>query len=267
MPDQSSDPSVTQQVKHDAICLEFEQAWRHGERRHIESYLEGSTDQERAHLLPQLLLLELEYLQQGGAPPEIDSYLARFPNETEQVRAAFADHAAAFGRGADGSAAGRSRSELPENTVDLKPLSERPGSEIDRYKLLEQIGEGGMGVVYMARTAANRSAARGVEDHQTGNGHTAGDRSLRGRTASAGDDGSSQHRARVRRRTARRAGRPLLRHGTGAKACRSRNFATEIPTDDRESDWSCFMPVCLADSARASPKGVIHRDHQADRTF
>ena len=30
------------------------------------------------------------------------------------------------------------------------PLAERPGTQIGPYKLLQQIGEGGMGVVYMA---------------------------------------------------------------------------------------------------------------------
>ena len=30
------------------------------------------------------------------------------------------------------------------------PLSEKPGDKIGRYKLLEQIGEGGCGVVYVA---------------------------------------------------------------------------------------------------------------------
>ena len=48
----------------------------------------------------------------------------------------------------------------PGSFLDMRPLAsrdhrstalaERPGTQIGPYKLLQQIGEGGMGVVYMA---------------------------------------------------------------------------------------------------------------------
>ena len=38
----------------------------------------------------------------------------------------------------------------PPQTVD-QPIQERPGTRIGPYKLLEEIGEGGMGVVFVNR--------------------------------------------------------------------------------------------------------------------
>ena len=38
----------------------------------------------------------------------------------------------------------------PDATATLPPITEKPGTQIGPYKLLQQIGEGGMGVVYMA---------------------------------------------------------------------------------------------------------------------
>lgn len=35
-------------------------------------------------------------------------------------------------------------------TLDVVPIAERPGTMIGRYKLLQEIGEGGFGIVYMA---------------------------------------------------------------------------------------------------------------------
>jgi len=56
-------------------------------------------------------------------------------------------------------------------TVDLgEPLQERAGSVIDHYKLLQQIGEGGMGVVYMAEQwePARRRVALKIKGSERG---------------------------------------------------------------------------------------------------
>jgi len=40
--------------------------------------------------------------------------------------------------------------ERPAATIDMPPVAERPGQAIGHYTLLEEIGEGGFGVVYLA---------------------------------------------------------------------------------------------------------------------
>ena len=107
---------------------------------------------------------------------------------------------------------------MPTVTVahDARSGVEEPGTVIGPYKLLEQIGEGGMGVVYMAEQTAARPPQGGAEGHQAGHGHEAGDRPLRGRAPGPGDDGPPQHRQGPRRRH-HRLGPPLLRHGAGPR--------------------------------------------------
>ena len=100
-------------------------------------------------------------------------------------------------------------------TIDEPPITERPGSMIGPYKLKEQIGEGGFGLVFVAEQQEPVGEGR-AQSHQAGHGHARGHGPVHGRAAGAGNDGSSKHRAGVGCRGDRL--RPaLFRHGTGPR--------------------------------------------------
>ena len=117
----------------------------------------------------------------------------------------------------------------------------------------QQIGEGGFGTVWMAEQERAGAAARGAEDHQAGHGHEGGHRALRAGAAGAGDDGSSEHRARCFDAGATQMGPAVLRHGTGARASRSPTTATRrsSPTAERLELFIARLP---GGAARASER-------------
>ncbi len=61
-----------------------------------------------------------------------------------------------------------------QGTALFESIPEGPGTVIGPYKLMEQIGEGGMGVVYVAEQIAARAPQGRPEGHQAGDGHEAG---------------------------------------------------------------------------------------------
>jgi eukaryotic-like serine/threonine-protein kinase len=72
----------------------------------------------------------------AGERPSMDEYATRHPELADRIRALFPAMMAI---------------EQPAGaTFDFAPPTERVGATIGRYKLLEQIGEGGFGIVYMA---------------------------------------------------------------------------------------------------------------------
>ena len=139
----------------------------------------------------------------------------------------------------------------------VRPIAEEAGSRIGPYSLTRRIGEGGMGVVFLAEQEHPVRRTRRAEGHQARHGLRPGRRPARGRAPGPGADGPPPHRPVPRRRHHRF--RPsLLRHGAGRRRPDHRVLRPQ-PADARTSGWSCSSPVCQA-IQHAHQKGIIHRD-------
>ena len=141
--------------------------------------------------------------------------------------------------------------------VESLPISEKPGDRIGRYKLLEQIGEGGCGVVYMAeqrepvrRRVALKIIKLGMDTKQVIARFEAERQAL-----ALMDHPEHRQGARCRGHRHRPA---LLRDGTGQGHARSPSSATSNKLSTQER-LELFMQVCQA-VQHAHQKGIIHRD-------
>jgi serine/threonine protein kinase len=186
-------------------------------------------------------------------PAERDAYLRAACGQDEDLRrrvdALLAKHAQA-GSFLESPAPG------PVATVDEPPSSERPGTVIGPYKLLEQIGEGGMGTVWMAqqtepvkRLVAVKLIKAGMDTRQVIARFEAERQALalmdHPSIAKVLDGGTSG------------AGRPYFVMDL-VKGVSITRYCDEHRLTPRQR-LELFLPVCQA-VQHAHQKGIIHRD-------
>src|SRR5688572_17400589 len=151
----------------DAICDVFEAAWYAGQAPRVEDFLPRVGLPQQDVLLRELLLAEWDLRRRHGQDPELERYAARFPNDRQAITdlwRAWVEMQAQ--RASDGPTFGP-----PLTGAVVVP--EESGTIVDRYKLLEKLGEGGFGVVFMAeqtapvrRTVALKVIKPGIDTRQ-----------------------------------------------------------------------------------------------------
>ncbi len=148
------------------------------------------------------------------------------------------------------------RSADPGPTVERAPVSEGPGTQIGRYKLLQKIGEGGFGVVYMAeqqRPIQRKVALKIIKPGMDTQSVIARFEAERQALALMDHPNIS----RVFDGGATDSGRPyFVMELVKGVPITEYSDVNNLTTDDR---LQLFMTVCQA-VQHAHQKGIIHRD-------
>lgn len=146
------DCSLETAKRIDALCNSFERAWQEGGQPEIEPLVAQISEIHRWLLLRQLLMLDIQYRQRDGKYDESTrlGYAQRFPEYAGEIARLLQTL-----HGADAHV-----QVAPESPVKGFRIRDRDVTHLREYELIQEIGQGGMGRVFLARhVLLNRLAA------------------------------------------------------------------------------------------------------------
>jgi len=144
--DQAGDLDRSLLLQVDEIGDRFEAAWRSGSAPQIEDFLQDLPGDTQYELLLALIELDIHFRSQAGAAPDLEHYAARFPDCAPLIRQKLHSSHGKTMVPQHGDPVDSDEAEGTQSVRQSSSSSRRVGP----FKVLEKLGEGGMGEVYVA---------------------------------------------------------------------------------------------------------------------
>lgn len=141
----------------DAICDEFEEAWRNGEFPGLTNYLDRVPASDRWTLIAEIIPIDIEWRQNRGTSVTASDYAEFHQDAVELAAKILSGHAAQNSqRGSPAESPIQAESPVRLATeesflAETQTRDSETPDQVGQYKIMQVIGVGGMGTVYMAQ--------------------------------------------------------------------------------------------------------------------